>query len=62
MLLYPGNVKQSTSFKTFETDDYASSVSDNIVSVDHQCKLGYVSVLSENKSELSDDIAIDIFD
>jgi len=60
MLLYPGDVSLSSTFKTFTTDDYSNTKS-NIVPINHECRLGYVSVLGSDKNGLSDEIAKDVF-
>ncbi|ADY30868.1 5-methylcytosine restriction system component-like protein [Cellulophaga lytica DSM 7489] len=51
LLLYPGNFRNN-SFKTYKTDDYSLYNTNEASEIDHQCKLGYVSVLNEN-GELS---------
>ena len=45
MLLYPG-IRTNKKFKQFRTDDYIKT-DDGHREIDHQCKLGFVSVLDE---------------
>lgn len=49
MLLYPGDA--STNFRSFKTDDYIKTP-DGHQAIDHQCKMGYVSVLDETGDKL----------
>ena len=53
MLLYPGDFRKDD-FKTFRTDDY-SVKSGNIEAINHQCKMGYVSVL-DKQNNLNDKV------
>lgn len=53
MLLYPGDIEQSSDFKEFENKD-----NDGL----HECRLGYVSVLGDDKDGLSDVIGENIFE
>ena len=46
LLLYPGK-QIDNGFKSFKTDDY-SKTSKGLQKIDHQCKMGFVSVLDEN--------------
>ena len=62
MLLYPGEKMKSTAFRTFAADDYHSINEKEIVSVDHQCRLGFVSVLGNDGVGLSDFIGKDVFE
>jgi 5-methylcytosine-specific restriction enzyme subunit McrC len=48
MLLYPGDSK-GNSFKTYLTDDYALGEDKNHLQIEHQCKMGFVSVLEGDK-------------
>ena len=49
MLLYPGKSNKNE-FKSYLTDDYSLNVNNLTQEIDHQCKMGMVSVLnSENK-------------
>ncbi|MCX7550281.1 McrC family protein [Xanthomarina sp. F2636L] len=45
MLLYPGDFKTNM-FQVFETDDYSVGQAGTL-KIDHQCKMGFVSVLDE---------------
>lgn len=47
MLLYPGSFGD-INFKTFLTDDYYKTNDSELQEIDHQCKLGYISVINEN--------------
>ncbi|WP_239779951.1 McrC family protein [Tenacibaculum finnmarkense] len=57
LLLYPGENKNN-SFKSFETDDY-SIYENETQQINHQCKMGFVSVLDEN-DDLNDSIGIEV--
>ncbi len=46
MLLYPGNLAENK-FKSYLTDDYSKHLSDVTLEIDHQCKMGFVSVLND---------------
>ena len=59
MLLYPGDVSDNK-FKTYLTDDYTINEENNHSQVEHQCKLGFVSVLNE-ENRLNEDVGILIF-
>jgi 5-methylcytosine-specific restriction enzyme subunit McrC len=48
MLLYPGKDAEN-SFKSYETDDYFKDNADNHQLIDHQCKMGFVSVLKDGR-------------
>ena len=63
MLLYPGNMEQSSIFKSFATDDYQNidDKKENGSRVKHQCRLGFVSVLANEETELSQTIGADVF-
>lgn len=54
MLLYPGDYSKSK-FKPYLTDDYSLDEYNNSINMDHQCKMGFVSVLDEN-GELDGDV------
>ncbi len=54
MLLYPGNFSENK-FKSYLTDDYSNYSNNETLEIDHQCKMGFVSVLNE-KGELDTDI------
>ena len=57
MLLYPGETSENK-FKSYLTDDY--SIENEMVSeINHQCKMGFVSVLDE-EGNLRNNIATDI--
>ncbi|WP_282068231.1 McrC family protein [Olleya namhaensis] len=47
MLLYPGDYAENK-FKSYLTDDYSKHTSDETSEIDHQCKMGFVSVLDDN--------------
>ncbi|AOW20753.1 McrC family protein [Urechidicola croceus] len=47
LLLYPGEPSQNK-FKSYETDDYSKDDQENHTPIDHQCKMGFVSVLDES--------------
>ncbi|QRM90777.1 restriction endonuclease [Lacinutrix sp. WUR7] len=49
MLLYPGDYAENK-FKSYLTDDYSKHVSDETSEIDHQCKMGFVSVLDGDGS------------
>ncbi|REE25023.1 5-methylcytosine-specific restriction enzyme subunit McrC [Winogradskyella pacifica] len=55
MLLYPGDASENK-FKSYLTDDYLKVHEDEHSRIDHQCKMGFVSVLDE-KNELEANIA-----
>lgn len=57
LLLYPGTNSENQ-FKSYLTDDYSKDHDDKHREIDHQCKMGFVSVL--NGKQLSDDIGIDV--
>ena len=44
LLLYPGDTRKN-SFKSYLTDDYALDEEENYSQIEHQCKMGFVSVL-----------------
>jgi 5-methylcytosine-specific restriction enzyme subunit McrC len=48
LLLYPGDQSENK-FKSYETDDYTKDDDSNHTKIDHQCKMGFVSVLDENE-------------
>lgn len=50
MLLYPG-IRSNKAFRKFRTDDYMLTDDGHKV-IDHECKLGFVSVLDESGSKL----------
>ena len=54
MLLYPGDFKTNR-FQVFETDDYSVGQA-GILKIDHQCKMGFVSVLNEENNDLDSEI------
>jgi 5-methylcytosine-specific restriction enzyme subunit McrC len=47
-LLYPGDQSENK-FKSYKTDDYTKDDASNHNKIDHQCKMGFVSVLDENE-------------
>ncbi|RBP28400.1 5-methylcytosine-specific restriction enzyme subunit McrC [Oceanihabitans sediminis] len=49
MLLYPGTDSENK-FKSYLTDDYSKDHEDNHREIDHQCKMGFVSVLGDNNN------------
>ncbi|MFC5194808.1 McrC family protein [Bizionia hallyeonensis] len=51
MLLYPGEDKENI-FRSYKTDDYSKDHEDNHNLIDHQCKMGFVSVLDESNDDL----------
>ncbi len=55
MLLYPGR-QTNKSFRSFRTDDYMLTQEGHI-EIDHQCKMGFVSVLTESGVGLDTTIA-----
>ncbi|MCH4551371.1 McrC family protein [Aestuariibaculum lutulentum] len=55
LLLYPGKLKDSD-FKSYLTDDYSKDDLLNYIEVDHQCKMGFVSVLEEDSRDLDNQI------
>lgn len=55
MLLYPGETSENK-FKSYKTDDYSLNVENNSLKINHQCKMGFISVL-DNKGNLQDSIA-----
>lgn len=57
VLLYPGS--KSHNYQSYITDDY-SKVSDNTISINHQCKKGMVNVFSDNETKLNDNLGLDI--
>lgn len=60
MLLYPG-IDSENRFKSYQTDDYSKDAQENHFEMDHQCKMGFVSVLNEN-GELDDGIGFKILE
>ena len=60
MLLYPGNLAENK-FKSYLTDDYSKHLSDVTLEIDHQCKMGFVSVLNDI-GELDNNIGSKILD
>ena len=60
MLLYPGNLAENK-FKSYLTDDYSKHLSDVTLEIDHQCKMGFVSVLNDI-GELDSNIGSKILD
>lgn len=54
ILLYPGNYTENK-FKSYLTDDYSKHNKGEASYIDHQCKMGFVSVLDE-KNELDTSI------
>jgi 5-methylcytosine-specific restriction enzyme subunit McrC len=46
-LLYPGE-RSANKFRSYLTDDYIKDDNANNNLIDHQCKMGFVSVLDEN--------------
>ena len=51
LLLYPGTSSENT-FKPYLTDDYSKDLEDIHNPIDHQCKMGFVSVLNESDAGL----------
>ncbi|WP_431167233.1 McrC family protein [Tenacibaculum halocynthiae] len=47
LLLYPGEDK-SYDFKPFKTDDYSNKEKNYVLKMNHQCKMGFVSVVDKN--------------
>ncbi len=60
MLLYPGDYAKNK-FKSYQTDDYSKHLSDVTLEIDHQCKMGFVSVLNDI-GELDSNIGSKILD
>ena len=58
LLLYPGDPREN-SFKLYLTDDYVLDQKENHSQIEHQCKMGFVSVL-ENEGNLRNNIATNI--
>jgi 5-methylcytosine-specific restriction enzyme subunit McrC len=53
MLLYPGDANENV-FKSYKTDDYLKHWDEDLEQhnhnrIDHQCKLGFVSVLVDDE-------------
>jgi 5-methylcytosine-specific restriction enzyme subunit McrC len=59
MLLYPGDFKENN-FQSFKTDDY-SFIDSEAEIIDHQCKMGFISVLN-SKNELDENIGTKIIE
>ena len=57
VLLYPGS--KSHNYQSYITDDY-SKVSDNTISINHQCKKGMVNVFSESETKLNNNLGLEI--
>lgn len=57
VLLYPGS--KSHNYQSYITDDY-SKVRDNTISINHQCKKGMVNVFSESKTNLNNNLGLEI--
>ena len=57
MLLHPGTNSENQ-FKSFLADHYSVDEDGNLDLINHQCKMGFVSVL--NGSQLSDDVGEDV--
>ncbi|WP_179334567.1 McrC family protein [Winogradskyella costae] len=55
MLLYPGDASENE-FKPYLTDDYLKDREDQHSRIDHQCKMGFISVLNDANT-LNTDIA-----
>ncbi|WP_299390566.1 restriction endonuclease [uncultured Gelidibacter sp.] len=51
MLLYPGTYSENK-FKSYLTDDYSKDHEDNHNQIEHQCKMGFVSVLNDFNNDL----------
>lgn len=49
MLLYPGNYTENK-FMSYLTDDYSKQNDDGTFEIDHQCKMGFVSVLQRDNN------------
>lgn len=59
MLLYPGIGEDE--FKIYKTDDYLKNHDGKLTDLNHQCKLGLVSVLNEDGTDLNLNIGKEIF-
>jgi 5-methylcytosine-specific restriction enzyme subunit McrC len=59
MLLYPGDIRHSK-FQSYETIDYSLKNEDIPNLIEHQCKMGFVTVLDPLTNELSQTIGEDI--
>ena len=59
MLLYPGKPTKNN-FRPFKTEDY-SNTPDGLKKIDHQCKMGFVSVLNEDDNKLDKTIGEKVF-
>lgn len=58
MLLYPG-IRTNKSFRSFRTDDYMLT-DEGHKDIDHQCKLGFVSVLDETGTQLDSELGMKV--
>jgi len=58
LLLYPGEANENK-FQSYLTDDYSKDTEDDPNPIDHECKMGFVSVLNE-KNELDHTIGENI--
>ncbi len=58
VLLYPGEISENK-FKSYKTDDYVIDFENNPSEIDHQCKMGFVSVI-DVEGNLRNDIATDV--
>ena len=60
MLLYPGAPSENK-FKSYLTNDYSKNKTDVPIEMDHQCKMGFVTVL-DDLNKLDTNIAESILD
>ncbi|MDO6600640.1 McrC family protein [Tenacibaculum sp. 1_MG-2023] len=58
VLLYPGETS-GNKFQSYLTDDYSNHNNNSPIEMDHQCKMGFVSVL-DNSANLRNDVASEI--
>lgn len=61
MLLYPGDYAENK-FKSYLTDDYSKHEKGEASDIDHQCKMGFVSVLDKESKEINTCIGKSILD
>ncbi|CAM1357841.1 McrC family protein [Tenacibaculum xiamenense] len=60
LLLYPGNDKEKhVEFEPFKTDDFSIYMEPYLVKLNHECKMGFVSVLN-NEGGLSESLGSEV--
>ncbi len=57
LLLYPGDYAENK-FKSYLTDDYSKHENDEASYIDHQCKMGFVSVL-DGENQLNKNLGVE---